>query len=290
MKLKVFKKGFNFAQDGPGNRLVMHLQGCNMHCPWCANPEGMALHGALMVNFGLLLDEVCPFGAIREGRRDAVLCKACTSRVCVSPETRNAGIRLSYEEENTEELAEMAAACQALFFAGGGVTITGGEPTLQFEAVKELLIALKEKNIDTALETNATSCRLGELLPLIDHLIVDYKIPVSNRHKHFTGAADSVIKQNISLAGMRHRDILVRTPLIRGVNDKKEDCEAFLEFYKTCRTCNMMFEFLPYHEYGKVKWEQCGMEYRMGNAFVDEATVRLFIESFQEAGFHVVAT
>ena len=41
MKLNIFQKGFNYMQDGPGNRLVYHLTGCNMHCPWCSNPEGM---------------------------------------------------------------------------------------------------------------------------------------------------------------------------------------------------------------------------------------------------------
>lgn len=39
--MKIFQKGFNFSQDGPGNRLVYHVAGCNMHCPWCSNPEGM---------------------------------------------------------------------------------------------------------------------------------------------------------------------------------------------------------------------------------------------------------
>lgn len=45
MQLRLFQKGFNFSQDGPGNRLVYHLQGCNLHCPWCSNPEGMPLEG-----------------------------------------------------------------------------------------------------------------------------------------------------------------------------------------------------------------------------------------------------
>lgn len=45
MKIFVFEKGFNYSQDGPGNRLVYHLSGCNMFCPWCSNPEGMTNTG-----------------------------------------------------------------------------------------------------------------------------------------------------------------------------------------------------------------------------------------------------
>lgn len=54
MPLKVFQKGFNYSQDGYGNRLVYHLQGCNLHCPWCSNPEGMEIGGG---NFKVLSDE-----------------------------------------------------------------------------------------------------------------------------------------------------------------------------------------------------------------------------------------
>ena len=45
MKINIFEKGFNYSQDGPGNRLVYHLSGCNMFCPWCSNPEGMTKSG-----------------------------------------------------------------------------------------------------------------------------------------------------------------------------------------------------------------------------------------------------
>ena len=55
--MKIFQKGFNFSQDGPGNRLVYHLQGCNMRCIWCSNPEGMAADGGTEYTIQEIFDE-----------------------------------------------------------------------------------------------------------------------------------------------------------------------------------------------------------------------------------------
>lgn len=55
--MKIFQKGFNYSQDGPGNRLVYHMQGCNMHCRWCSNPEGMNLTDGTEVSVDEILDE-----------------------------------------------------------------------------------------------------------------------------------------------------------------------------------------------------------------------------------------
>lgn len=56
--MRVFQKGFNYSQDGPGNRLVYHLQGCNLKCPWCANPEGLALRGGTEYTVDAMVREV----------------------------------------------------------------------------------------------------------------------------------------------------------------------------------------------------------------------------------------
>lgn len=58
MKLRIFQKGFNFSQDGPGNRLVYHLQGCNLHCPWCSNPEGLSFDGGTEYEVAEIVEEV----------------------------------------------------------------------------------------------------------------------------------------------------------------------------------------------------------------------------------------
>lgn len=58
MNLRIFQKGFNYSQDGPGNRLVIHLQGCNLHCPWCSNPEGMSIQGGHEESTKQLIEEI----------------------------------------------------------------------------------------------------------------------------------------------------------------------------------------------------------------------------------------
>ncbi|MBQ7261532.1 MAG: 4Fe-4S cluster-binding domain-containing protein [Lachnospiraceae bacterium] len=65
--MSYFQKGFNYSQDGRGNRLVYHLQGCNMRCPWCANPEGLDVNGVLMTDPQWLTEGSCSKGAVREG-------------------------------------------------------------------------------------------------------------------------------------------------------------------------------------------------------------------------------
>ena len=102
-KLHIFQKGFNYSQDGPGNRLVYHLKGCNLRCPWCSNPEGMDVNRA--VGYSASVDEV-----LKEVLRSA-----------------------------------------PMFFEGGGVTFTGGECTLQIDALMELFALLKKEGISTAI-------------------------------------------------------------------------------------------------------------------------------------------
>lgn len=58
MEIKYFQKGFNYSQDGTGNRLVIHLQGCNLHCPWCSNPEGMSITGGVSAPIEAFIQEI----------------------------------------------------------------------------------------------------------------------------------------------------------------------------------------------------------------------------------------
>jgi len=240
--ISIFQKGFNFSQDGPGNRLVYHLQGCNLRCPWCSNPEGLQLEGGMQYSIEELLDEV--------------------------------------------ERSRM------MFFDGGGVTLTGGEVTLQINAVKELFRALKEKRINTCIETNGTNPELPELFPVLDHLIMDVKHYDPAKHEAVTGLSNEDVFQNVRAALEQNVPLALRIPLIGGFNTSPEDAEAFAALFTGLGVPgNATVELLRYHEYGKEKYRQLGMEYTMDErARVSPETLQIFSEVLRAAGIDLVRT
>lgn len=260
--MKIFQKGFNYSQDGDGNRLVYHLQGCNMHCPWCANPEGMDIHGVMVADEEWILESICPHGAIRETEVDRTICRQCEKKECITCHDTK-GMYLSYKESSVEEIKEEILANEMMFYDGGGVTFTGGEATLQFEELLEVLKFCKEKGIHTAIETNGSHKRLPELFPYIDQLIMDCKLVCEEKHLKYMGVSAKTVLENIRKAAKEHRKLHVRVPLVGGVNDSVDDRVDFLKFFKEIQGENVTFEILLYHEFGKKKWKQCGYDYQM---------------------------
>ena len=82
--MKIFQKGFNYSQDGDGNRLVYHMQGCNLKCPWCANPEGMQCKGTIVSDPEWILESICPHGAISGTKVDRTICVGCKNHECIT--------------------------------------------------------------------------------------------------------------------------------------------------------------------------------------------------------------
>lgn len=238
--IRYFQKGFNYSQDGPGNRLVYHLQGCNMRCPWCANPEGMTLSGG--------------------------------------------------KSESVDALAQEVQRSRSMFFDGGGVTFTGGEPTMQFEALSRLLTKLKELGVDTAIETNGTNPRLPELFDKLDHIMMDFKQPFPEKHRQCTAVASDVLLRNLELAAQSGKDLLIRIPMINGYNTDPEDMAEFAHVLSSLGGENLRVELLRYHEYGKVKWEKLGWDYTVQNGKVSDDQYGMFREILQRNGLKIVTT
>lgn len=233
--MRIFQKGFNFSQDGPGNRLVYHVSGCNMRCPWCSNPEGMKKSE-------------------------------------------------SHREYTKEELAAEAKSCRMMFFDGGGVTFTGGEATLSPD-LEDILQALQKEGIHTAIETNGTSEKLLSLLPYVDYLMMDFKHVDDETLKRYTGADGKVIRANYEAICRSGRQCHIRIPLIREFNG---GCaEDFAAYLSSQDTKNVLFEFLPYHEYGREKWQE---EYRITDGFVSEEEAAQWKAAFTKQGLKYIKT
>lgn len=285
--LRIFQKGFNYSQDGPGNRLVYHLQGCNLRCAWCANPEGMTWEPPLLVN-GKLEERYCPHGAIADGQLDRNVCKTCAVRECLTIH-RNSSMKCAASDVPLEAIVQEAVSCRPMFFDGGGVTFTGGEPTLQWEALRQLLPLLKANGIAVALETNGTHPRLPELFDYIDTLMMDCKQADSALHERHTGAPNATILQNLRAAASAGRHPQIRIPLIHGVNDTEQDAQQFLRFFQSLEGA-FTVEILPYHEYGKDKWAQCGRPYAVENGFVRPADRQRLQTLLRDHGIAVIHT
>lgn len=263
MKIKIFQKGFNYSQDGHGNRLVLHLQGCNMKCPWCSNPEGMPLEGVPVTG------KEHPYPKRR----------------------RQNGTPLSYEEYTIDELVEECIQAKPMFFEGGGVTLTGGEVTMQFDAVKEVLYRLQSEGIHTAIESNGSHPRMEELVPFVNQWIMDVKHYDDKKHREWLGVSNGNTTKTLRNVSKIHPDMLIRVPLIPGFNDSEKDAECFAAYFRENMDIeNVKVEFLAYHEFGKGKWEQCGMEYKMPDVRLAPGTVKFFEAVMNANGITCVRT
>lgn len=234
--MHIFQKGFHFGQDGPGNRLVYHVAGCNLRCLWCANPEGMA---------------------------------AAPGQEMLTP----------------EEILEEALGCRPMFFSGGGVTFTGGEATLQGEELEQALALLQRAGIHTAIETNGTSPLLSRIWQRVDYLIMDVKHVSDEKLLAYTGAEGGQIRENYRLLCESGRQGHIRIPIVREFNgDGAEEIAAFLASYPTQ---SLVFEFLPYHEYGKEKWKT---PYQIRDGFVSGEELNAFRRAFAARGLVCITT
>ena len=181
---------------------------------------------------------------------------------------------------STETLLQEILSSRRLFFDGGGITFTGGECTLQKNALNTLLQDCKRHGIHTAIETNGTCQYDADFFDNIDLIICDFKHYDYEKLQKWTGLVRDYQK-NIANYLTSRKPVLIRIVLINGFNADKEDAVKFARFFEDLSTENAMFEFLSYHEYGKNKWEKLHKNYQMKNAFVTQETVNYFEDVFK---------
>ena len=236
----------NSLDDGPGIRTVVFFKGCPLSCAWCHNPESKK--AAPEISFAKsecvgcdTCIGLCPENALDRknpyfiDRDRCTLCAACTEN-CPSGALSMVGTPMSIQEICT------VVAKDKPFYknSGGGVTLSGGEPTLLMDFLSDLLQRFKAEGIHTLLET----CGLFEfdlfekkVLPYIDTIYYDIKIFDPDIHRQFCGVKNDRILENFSklhpLSAENGFELLARTPLIPNITATEKNLTDIAGFLNT---------------------------------------------------------
>ncbi|NLY44204.1 MAG: pyruvate formate lyase-activating protein [Clostridiaceae bacterium] len=161
-----------------------------------------------------------------------------------------------------EIMEEMQDYIEFIRASGGGITVTGGEPTLQSTFVTELFKRCKEINIHTALDTSgfADIKKVEELLRYTDLVLLDIKHAVNEKHKFLTGVGNDKIRAFALYLSEINKPVWIRYVLIPGYTDGDDDLAAAASFIAELKNVERI-DVLPYHSMGEYKWEKLGEKY-----------------------------
>lgn len=261
--------------DGPGIRTLVFFKGCPLRCKWCSNPEGLERKFQVMFKRNSCVDcgacaKVCPAGihviSKETGKHEILREKDCTGcRKCldVCPQ---AAITIAGEIKSISELLKIVEEDAGFYdISGGGVTLGGGEVTAQPEAALNLLMACKQEGINTAIETcgYTKTENLLKIAEYVDLFLFDIKHMDPVRHNELVGVNNELILTNLRELLHRRANVRVRMPMLKGINDSREEIEAVIRFlmpYKDDKNFKGI-DLLPYHKLGVNKYNQLDMTY-----------------------------
>lgn len=268
--------------DGPGIRTEIFLKGCPLHCIWCSNPEG--IHRAPEVGVrasrcigtdkcGLCIG-VCPQSSrdvfvIKEKKVIGInreVCSGCLScaEKCPADALKAWGKRMSIPEAMRVVMTDKP------FYdnSGGGVTLSGGEPLVQWRFVRGILEQCRERGVHTCVETAMMIHPdiLDEILPLADLIICDIKHMDPDKHRAYTGVSNGLILDNIRKTVNLGKPTVIRIPVIPGHNDSRENIIASAVFVaEELNNRIRQLQLLRYRKLGEEKYEALGIAYPMGD-------------------------
>ena len=242
------------VHDGPGLRTTVFLKGCPLRCVWCHNPEGLSTERQLYVR--------------QNGCKGCGLCR----RRCSHPDCQPFGrclhvcpqglITVAGREMSAEQLAKRILRSAAV---ADGVTFSGGEPLMQAEFVLDVVTELSRlrsekscKHIHCAIETSgyADPNVFRKVIETMDFVYMDLKLADEELHRQYTGVSNRLILQNLEVLRESGVACTIRTPLIPGITDTKENVEAI-----RLLAGDLPLELLDYNPMAGAKYSALGMEF-----------------------------
>lgn len=279
--------------DGFGIRTTVFLKGCPLKCIWCCNPEGQSFLPELKVTrehcngCGNCIP-ACPRGAMSLAggtvRVNRGLCDGCMKcvDVCYAGALEPFGTKYT-----AQEVFEIIRSDEMFYkSSGGGVTIGGGECTCYPDFMMELIALCHGADIHVAVDTcgYTTSAKAKEVLKAADLLLFDIKGIDPARHMENTGKSNDVILENLRMLSDLRKPMIIRIPVIPGYNDSDENLNAVADLLSTLNSVERV-DILPEHEFGRIKYEQLDMEYRLKPCPVSAERQEAIRAMFESRGF-----
>lgn len=253
--------------DGPGIRAVVFFKGCNLHCAWCHNPESISgkiekmYAPAKCIRCGTCV-ETCPESALTMDEDGITTnpdrCSLCGKCAEVCP---TKAIEMSGRTMTVNQIMDIIEK-ERIFFdqSGGGVTFSGGEPLVHVKMLTELLDECRKRGIHTAVDTagNVNTETILDVACRTDLFLIDLKLMDSALHKQWTNAGNEKILHNLKILAETGAHIIIRIPLIGGVNDMEENIDQTAKFISELAGEKKDVHILPYHNIAQNKYMKLG--------------------------------
>lgn len=281
--------------DGDGIRTTVFLKGCPLRCIWCHNPEGLETCPIISfakdkcVSCGRCLND-CVARHIVDGEvalntEECVHCGKCVSN-CLCGANELFGREVSSDEVLAEVLRDK------MFYktSGGGLTISGGEPSMQAEFAIELIEKAKEAGVSSFIETSGIGSRefYKKCLELGVVFLYDIKCMDSVRHKSFTGVGNEKILDNLEYLFVNGADIILRLPFIPGLNDTEKDIRDLSAFLLKNTGKYRYAQIMPYHSFGTGKAIRLGMDNGFAKKDATDEDKARWKKAFSDLGVDIV--
>jgi len=265
--------------DGPGIRTTVFLKGCPLSCWWCHNPESQQPEQEVMFHSNRCLrcgacQAACPNDAISLQEEmfltDPALCQRCGA--CVTACPAQARELVGQSMTVSDVMAQIERDGPFFDESGGGVTVSGGEPLMQPRFLQALLIACKQLDLHTVLDTcgHASWKAIEEVRPFVDLFLYDIKLIDNQQHIRYTGVPNTQILSNLQKLAESGAQIILRAPLIPGINDGGEQLNQVAALARSLPGVQHL-DLLAYHYAGAGKYDRLSLGYRLAHVMPPDA-------------------